>query len=57
MIDLMEKLEEQLKKEEFWIVDEVWIRELGKQVLKLTDAHLAWMLDDSCDDWNMEVSC
>lgn len=44
MLNLMDKLGNQLKKENFWIVDKEWIAEIGKMVMTLDGYHMNWLL-------------
>ena len=44
MLNLMYKLGNQLKKDNFWIVDAEWIEELGNMVMTLDIYHMKWMM-------------
>ena len=44
MLNLMYKLGNQLKRENFWIVNAEWIEELGNMVMTLDIYHMKWMM-------------
>ena len=44
MLNLMDKLGNQLKRENFWIVNAEWIEELGNMVMTLDIYHMKWMM-------------
>ena len=44
MLNLMDKLGNQLRKENFWIVSAEWIEELGDMVMALDIYHMKWMM-------------
>ena len=44
MLNLMDKLGNQLREENFWIVSAEWIEELGDMVMALDIYHMKWMM-------------
>lgn len=55
MYRILDMLEEQLKKKEFWVVDQEWIKELGKWVFALVNKHQEEYFDELLNE--LELCC